>query len=281
MKTLQDLTTPSISQFLFRGALNWLEIVLILIVVVKVDHWAVMIAGGLLLGTRQHALALLAHEALHKNVSNRLWLNNLLGNLLAALPLYQSLNFFKRFHLEHHSHLLTDGDPEVHVRRASEQIWATPLSKKKRFFILLRDLSSWGYLDTRHALPYIWPHITWIDLILPILWWSGVVVLLRQFELGWLAWFWMGAFVTSYWAMFRQRALTEHIGTTDTHKIQANLVQRFFYLPHNTWYHFEHHQKANVPCWNLPAYRRLLQTTPVMSVGEMFSRLESDVKETI
>ncbi len=74
--------------------------------------------------------------------------------------------------------------------------------------------------------------------------------------------------------MFRQRALTEHIGTDSTHKITANRFQRFFYLPHNTWLHYEHHLNASVPCWNLVKLRELSPEKESITVNELFEQLE-------
>ena len=149
----------------------------------------------------------------------------------------------------------------------------SPLTSGGRWKILITDLSGIGYLDTRHALPFITPFLKPFDVIAPVAFWAVVITVSIKLSVGWIPLYWTLAFVTSYWAMFRQRALTEHIGTNTTHKITANLLQRFFYLPHNTWYHYEHHENANVPCWNLPKFRTLLNEQDYISVNELFRRL--------
>ena len=272
---LRHLSQPSLFAWLWRVLLNWFEITLLFLAMVYFDHWSAYLAGGLLLGTRQHALALLAHEAIHRNISRRWWINNTLGNLLAGLPLFQSLGFFKVFHLNHHAYMLTEKDPEVDVRNAGPHYWSLPLTRQKRVFLLLRDLCGVGYLDTRHALPHILKHLSLFDIIAPVVFWACVVTVFVKLSLGWIPLFWTVSFVTSYWAMFRQRALTEHIGVDEdkTHKLHANWLERFFYLPHNTWYHYEHHYAASVPCWNLPKLRALIQTSPVMRVSELYAQL--------
>lgn len=267
---LRSLAQPSAGKWLLRATLNWCEIAAIYFGIVYFNHWSTDIIGIILIGTRQHALALLAHEAIHKSISRNKYINDILGNLFSSLPIFQCLNFFKTFHMNHHAYMLTEKDPEVHVRRRDPAKWGMPL---KRWKIFLRDITGIGYIDTFHALPFITPYLKFFDVITPAIYWTIVVYVFRKFEAGWIPLYWTIAFVTSYWAMFRQRALTEHIGTDSTHKITANPVQRFFYLPHNTWYHFEHHVNANVPCWNLPKLRALLNESDYITVNDLFKKL--------
>jgi len=46
------------------------------------------------------------------------------------------------------------------------------------------------------------------------------------------------------------------------HRIHAPWYLRFWLLPHNTWYHYEHHHFPQVPCWNLPKVRALVGPVP-------------------
>jgi fatty acid desaturase len=270
---IRELTQPSVYKWLIRVTWNWCEISLIFITIGYFDFWVIDLLGLLLLGTRQHALAILAHDAIHKTISRKKWINDGLGNLLSSLPLFQSLGFFKTFHLNHHAHMLSEKDPEVHIRSATPAKWSTPMSHSHRWKMLLIDLTGWGYLDTRHALPQIIPYLSYFDVYAPILYWGVMISIFIKLNLGWVLGYWTISFVTSYWAMFRMRAITEHIGSDDTHRIKANPLQRFFYLPHNTWYHFEHHQNANVPCWNLPKLREVLETSSIKTVDQLYQEL--------
>ena len=270
---IKTLAQPSTTQWLLRAACNWLEIGVIFFGMAHFNHWFTDILGILLLGTRQHALALLAHEALHKTISRNKWVNDILGNAFSSLPIFQALEFFKTFHMNHHAHMMSEKDPEVLLRRRSPEKWGMPLTKWGRWKLLVRDLSGVGYIDTFHALPFILPTLKASTVIIPAIYWTLIIVIFREFNAGWIPLYWAIAFFTSYWAMFRQRALTEHIGTDSTHKIIANPIQRFFYLPHNTWYHYEHHINANIPCWNLPKMRALSSDKDFITVNEMFKNL--------
>lgn len=90
---MKILAQPNVSQWLLRVTLNWLEIIALFYGMFYFRHLATDVLGLLLLGTRQHALALLAHEAIHKSISRNKYINDILGNSLSSLPIFQSLGF--------------------------------------------------------------------------------------------------------------------------------------------------------------------------------------------
>jgi fatty acid desaturase len=273
---IKELARPSISKWMLRAGLNWIEIILIYSLMYYFNfHIVAMIVGVILLGTRQHALALLGHEAVHRNISKNKSLNNFIGNVFVGHPLLQEIMCYHRFHIDHHAHMLTDKDPEVELR-AKEKLgkYQMPLTAKKRFLIMLTDLIGIGYYDVFHALQVILPKVPLVIILRPFITWTVVFALLISIDQAWIGQVWFVAIVTSYWAMFRHRSLTEHLGTDGTHILTANPLQRFFYLPHNTWYHYEHHVRADIPCWNLPKLRELLQVEPV-STTQLFQDLKT------
>jgi len=106
--------------------------------------WAVMIAAMvqaglwhnpagyvlaiLIIGNRQHGLALLGHDGTHCTLSHNRAVNETLTNLLAWWPLLLTNGGYRALHTDHHRHLSTDRDPEiVHKKsRARPIIWALP-----------------------------------------------------------------------------------------------------------------------------------------------------------
>lgn len=253
--TIKELSRPDAFQWSFRAIVNWLEILVLFWIMSNFDSIFVHLPALFILGTRQHALALLGHEAIHRNISQNRFINNFLGSALASLPLFQTLNLFKKFHLDHHANIQTPKDPEIHFRSQTPHRWSLPLTQGKRLKLFLLDMSGIGYLESRHVLYMAFSKLGIKDFLIPAVFWSVVIFLFVKLDVGWIPLYWTIAFVTSYWAMFRQRALVEHLGTDGTHLLHANYLQRFLYLPHNTWFHFEHHLYPNVPCWNLPKVR--------------------------
>ncbi len=270
---LKALHGPNLFKWSLRALRNWCEIILTFVIAHLWDHPIGYVLAWIILGTRLHGLALLGHEGIHRCISPNRRLNNFLANILCALPLQQTLNWFSKFHLDHHNHLQTNDDPEIHFRGHSPKRWSLPLTPTKRIKLLLLDLSGVGVWESANVLRHTFKSLGFWDLFLPLLFWASVWGIFWKLNLLWVPAMWSVVMLTSYWAMFRQRALVEHLGTNETHRTHATLLERFFFLPHNCWYHFEHHEWQGIPCWNLPKARKLETQTPVISLPVLFSNL--------
>ena len=108
------------------------------------------------------------------------------------------------------------------------------------------------------------------DAIAPLLWHAMVGALFVQLGLWWAPVLWYASLSTAFWAFFRLRVWTEHVGTLQTHRLSATWWQRALFLPHNTWCHAEHHENAAVPCWALPT---VAAGTQRLSVETLTQRL--------
>jgi fatty acid desaturase len=218
------------------------------------------IAGYLLavfvIGTRQHALAVLAHDATHFHVSRSKRLNDFLANLLAAWPIGYSFSGYRRWHFEHHRTVGTDANPELVMYRMFGEKWsedANPL------WLFLTDLLGFGAYEVL---------VLWHDLLqwrplqpawrrveedIGLILWPITMTALIGIACGWrhaavTFVLWYGSLFTSFFAVYRLRCYTEHIGTEWTHRMeQPPLWQRLIYLPANTWLHWEHHTLPSVP----------------------------------
>jgi fatty acid desaturase len=87
----------------------------------------------------------------------------------------------------------------------------------------------------------------------------------------WILLIWYAASLTAFWAVFRLRMWTEHVGTRETYRVSVSWWQRALYLPHNTWYHYEHHRWPSIPYWNLPRARALDRSEPVIPLNKLLA----------
>ena len=117
-----------------RAAWPWLKDALL--------DWAVMIAAivmagawrnpagymlaVLILGNRQHGLALLGHDGTHYTLSHNRKLNDFLTNLFAWWPLLLTNGGYRTLHNGHHKHLSTDDDPEIVHKKSRAPQWDLP-----------------------------------------------------------------------------------------------------------------------------------------------------------
>ncbi len=210
--------------------------------------WPIVV---LFIGTRQHALAVLGHEAVHyavhgdKHLSRRI--NDGLGNTLCMWPLMTDVAGFRRFHLLHHQFVGTDMDPEKRVREPFIERWTdlTPAKKARLFAMDLVGLSLDEALAILRETRGRWTWTRGLYLVglagvaLAFLGWPAVVA-------------WGVALVTSAFASMRLRMFREHLGSQQvTETYTARWWERALYLPHYIWMHERHHRLG---CWSVPAW---------------------------
>jgi fatty acid desaturase len=258
----------------------------------------------ILIGTRQHALFVLAHEAAHYRLFERRGLNDFAGRLCATLQ-GLSMCTYRVIHRLHHNNLYTELDPDTALHGGY------PRGKAYLVRKLLKDLSgitawkTYAYFlggapalntqtnvairpldDTSEKLRNEARH----DRNAVILFHAGSLIffswngfLLQYFVL------WILPLVTVVQAILRLRAIAEHGATTDFSSpltaARTNLVPAWLgwlIFPHHVNYHIEHHLYASVPQYNLSelhrelASRGLLAGAEVMPFGATLGKIFAD-----
>ena len=104
-----------------RGAItivfDWLIIIAILVVMCHFLNVFTFLFGLFFLGSRQHALAILGHEAAHGCLLKNKKLNDTIANLICCKPLLFDLNGYRKHHYKHHKFTNTDKDPDIIIQK--------------------------------------------------------------------------------------------------------------------------------------------------------------------
>jgi fatty acid desaturase len=191
--------------------------------------WAYLLAI-LVVGTRQHALAVLGHDALHRHGGD-------LGVVLAPLVCFSPLGVgavgYRDFHWKHHRCTGRAGDPELPVRRRQE----ARRQKMGQYPAALLDLVGGGIVDMWMVMR-LFPRVGFLDVFLPLTVNLAFIALAPWDVIA----VWYVAIWTSFAAAFRLRGYTEHEGRVTFQKNLPPLWQRAVFLPHGTWLHWEHHR---------------------------------------
>jgi fatty acid desaturase len=235
---------------------NWFVIVLTIAAAWELDRILVYALAVLVIGTRQHALVILQHDGTHYHVSRKKRLNNLAMDFLTAWPLGFSTSGYRRYHLAHHRWQGTAADPELSTYGRFAGKWSADAN---RYQLFISDLLGFGAAEVL----VLWDDIMksrdpkaklqrYLEIAGMIAWPLGAGGLLTAL-VGWrlcacVAGLWYGSLLTSFFAAFRLRAYSEHIGSEGTHRWrQPALWRRLLYLPENTWLHWEHHAWPGIP----------------------------------
>jgi fatty acid desaturase len=231
-----------------------------------------------IIGTRQHALFVIAHDAAHYLLYDNRLLNEIVGRASAMLQ-GLSMCTYRVIHRMHHNNLYGALDPDtaLHggyprgrsylVRKLLKDLSGLTAWKTYAYFLggapalntatnvairPLDDTSEKLRNEARHDRNAV---IAFHVLALVLFAWSGYLV---QYMVLWIL-----PLVTVVQAILRLRAIAEHGATTDfsspltaarTNVLPAWLEWLIF--PHRVNYHIEHHLYASVPHYNLPRLHR-------------------------
>jgi len=235
-------------------AVNWLAIAAAIFLAYHFDHIAGYVLAILIVGTRQHALAVLGHDGAHLHVTGNRRINDAVTSFFCFWPLGLGLHGWRKFHFNHHRTVGTAADPELALKQKYPRKWSPETNQRRQFFA---DLLGLSVLETT-MLFRLAPPARIADVLGPV----ALILASWAAILLWADWraiaVWHVAFVTSFLAVFRLRAFTEHVGTTSTHRLsEPPLWKKLLYLPENTWLHWEHHNWPAVPSRQLKERVRL------------------------
>jgi len=286
--------------------------VLAVAMAVALAYWPnalVLVPAVIIIGTRQHALFVIAHEAAHYLLYERRWLNDVIGRACAALQ-GLSMCTYRVIHRLHHNNLYGALDPDtaLHggyprgrmylVRKLAKDLCGLTAWKTYAYFLggapalntatnvalrPLDDTSAKLRADARADRNMVIAlHIAALAVAAA----SGYLV---QYLVLWVL-----PLITVVQAILRLRAIAEHGATTDFSSpltaARTNLGPvwlRWCIFPHNVNYHVEHHLYASVPQYNLPRLHAemkrhgILDGAEVMPFGQTLAKIFAEKIVTV
>jgi fatty acid desaturase len=231
------------------------------------------LAAIIVIGSRQHALFIIAHDAAHYLLFERRWLNDLVGRACATVQ-GLSMCSYRVIHRMHHNNLYGELDPDTALhggyprgktylaRKLLKDLAGFTAWKTYAYFLFaapalntatnkavrpLDDTSERLRAEARSDRHFV---IAFHAAVLIAFAWSGY--LLQYLVL------WVLPLMTVVQAILRLRAIAEHGATTDFSSpltaARTNRAPRWLewlLFPHNVNFHIEHHLYASVPQHNL------------------------------
>ena len=224
----------------------------------------------LMVGSRQHGLAILMHDAAHGILFKTKALNDFAGKYLLAAAYGGDMYAYRKYHLQHHRFTQSDKDPDLPL---SSKFPVSKDSIRRKF---IRDITGQTFLRLRLASikskkgehmkiegsdafqkSSPWPYIV-----------SNLILFGGFAAIGyWWVYFalWLLPLGTWFFAVLRLRNIAEHAMTTRddnplTHArtTRTNWLTRILFAPYWVNYHVEHHAYMYVPCFQLPKLHRAM-----------------------
>lgn len=274
---LTELQKPASLRWVMACLLNWSIIVAALYFAFLFQSLWIDFIVILIIGNRQHALALLGHEGAHYMLSSHRGWNDFLTSLLAFWPLGINLPGYRKFHFLHHLKVGTTSDPELLHKNMKFPDYDLPINRFKMAMFFVKDLLCLSVYEVLILISFVIPKKK-TDLILPNLFLGSIIALLLFNGLGWVLILWFIANISSFWAFFRIRIYIEHIGTKGTHRIKSNPILSFIFFPYGADTHWEHHKWPTMLYYNRAKARMLVPDTPLVTIKDLFDSYEKENK---
>jgi fatty acid desaturase len=238
-----------------------------------------VVVAMVVVATRQHALFILFHDAVHFLVARNRRLNDLITNGLIGVPQLVPVQLYRRLHLTHHARLGTGGDPERLLLYRAQPWQYEPLSLFGLLRQVLGDLllvntikTLWFFERERRGPRLELPRVkTWPEFYALVATYLGLVVAAFALEPELAArvlFVWLVPLLTLTQAIQKVRSFLEHAPMSHaelTYSWRPGLLGRLTLWPYCINYHREHHLQPRVPWHELPrrfAEQRPTQTTP-------------------
>jgi fatty acid desaturase len=267
-------------------ACDWFVIFAAIAVAVHISSLWATAACVFIVGSRQHALLLLMHDAAHRRLHPNPRCNEWLSDLLCAFPLFVTTAGYRQSHFAHHRHTNTGLDPDW-IRRQGQQEWRFPKSRWQLIVMLTKQITGlnaggmlakafrFGVPAARESarvpsgLKSSGPRLLFYACGAALVTYLGIW---QEFFL-----FWILPIGTALAFLMRVRSISEHFGiehrdelSSSRNVIPAGLERPFLGL-HGSHLHLDHHLYPSVPFYNLghlhevllvnEHYRRCAKTT--------------------
>jgi fatty acid desaturase len=246
-----ELSEQNISKSLFHILFDWVAIALIIYFTQLYLNPVTYILAVMLIGNRQHGLLILMHDSSHFRFSSNRKVNDIVGDVFTAWPLFIQMRAYREKHLAHHRYSNSEGDPDFVLARY-------PKFRGEVIKMLVMDLFALNTMaqfkqingfQLKSSLAYkICRFAFYATALSSIVYFGGLKLFLM---------FWIVPAFTWLKVCLRLRSISDHTGLQhkegpyDTRTIIPNLFDRLFLAPHLSSYHFGHHTFAAVPCYNL------------------------------
>jgi fatty acid desaturase len=249
-------------------ALEWGGIVAAIALCHRYWHPALYVLAVLWIGARQHALGILMHEGTHYRLYSNRRLNDFVGEVLLAWPLFFTMRGYAAAHVPHHRFVNTERDPDW-VRKQTPE-WDFPMPRGRLARILLMDLTglnTLAFLGRARALAGQKAPLGFT--LGRVAFYTGLLgaIALTHAWVGFLI-YWVVPSLTWTKLILRWRSIAEHFAVENRHPanrtrtVLPTWLERLFVAPKNIHFHIEHHLYPSVPFYRLPALHALLMDQP-------------------
>ena len=256
-------------------SLNWLQIIAAMALFFYFPNVLTFLLSVVVIGSRQFALAVLAHDGAHNLLFFNEKINDFASQWFCAFPLFSDNRPYRPYHLAHHRFTESENDPDLSLS-APFPITKASFRRKvirdltgqtgfRRYSIALKSIFSSEADNFAGRIKKISDKIGGFFISNLVIF--SLIAIFSHWSIYFLLW-WIPAF-TYYSLIVRIRNIAEHSVTpgdtnlNNTRTTKASLLTRYLLVPHHVNFHLEHHLFTNCPWYNLPKVHEMLKGEPL------------------
>jgi fatty acid desaturase len=272
--TVKELSRLDPARAIRAIAGEWVSIAAVIALSAYFWHPALYLLAVIFIGSRQHALLILGHDASHYRILPTRWQNDLVSNIFLMWPTFASVESFRKFHGTHHQYTNLSNDGNRHIWYTHDAAgdlapdWQFPKTRVGLALVLLRRaafLTGIFWIVRGLVGSSIVPSPRWM-VAARLAFYGSIAGALTWFG-GWYAFllYWIVPFCTWHIAAQYARLICEHSAVESEEEEYAitrttipTSLESVFILPCNVGYHLEHHWYPSVPFYRLPELHQAL-----------------------
>ncbi len=255
--------------------LNWLQIIAAMVLFFYFPNALTFLLSVVVIGSRQFALAVLAHDGAHNLLFSSEKINDFASQWFCAFPILSDNRPYRTYHLAHHRFTESENDPDISLS-APFPITKASFRRKvirdltgqtgfRRYSIALKSIFSSEADNFAGRIKKISDKIGGFFISNLVIF--SLITIFSHWSIYFLLW-WIPAF-TYYSLIVRIRNIAEHSVTpgetnlNNTRTTKASFLTRYLLVPHHVNFHLEHHLFTNCPWYNLPKVHEMLKGEPL------------------
>lgn len=257
-REIRNSTRVSNLRGVFDILFSWSIIVLMVWSSLEIGNVFYYLLAVVVIGSRQHALLSLMHDAVHGHLFTHRKTNDFASDLFCAMPHLFITKYYRHSHLTHHRELNSMQDPDW--TRKDHELWKFPKSRLSYLKFIFWN----GLLSTFRRVPaFIASTIVpknhsrgfYLYLCAMTVFYTALIAIFIPFRLFVFYWLVPAVFVLPLLGIVR--SVAEHFGLSyldelnSARDVKGNYIERAFFGPVGICFHLTHHLFPEVPRYRL------------------------------
>ncbi|MEM8865014.1 MAG: fatty acid desaturase, partial [Planctomycetota bacterium] len=139
----------------------WAPLIAVMVWAVWMPRWWVFLIAGCVVASRQVAMGVLVHDAVHYLLYKNRTVNDLVADLFLAFPIGMTTGLYRKTHYQHHRFTNTEDDIDLLSQREDGEWFEWPKNAREFVWVMIRSITGInlyrGWVMYKHWAP--WNHL--------------------------------------------------------------------------------------------------------------------------